>query len=147
MITVKKISIHSLPELIKTSYEGDKDILESQHIAKFTEVEPAAASTFGMIKDMAAEKKLNCYKVVYQKKPIGYFVTFDKFLFSFGINIKFRQKEILTKWWREVVQSLEKNFLCILYPHQQKAIQFLRKNGMVILEVDKENNSVILIHK
>jgi len=34
-----------------------------------------------------------------------------------------------------------------LYPHQQRAIGFLKRNGMIVAEVDKENNSVILIHK
>jgi len=147
MITVKKISINGLPELIKTSYEGDKEILESQHVAQFDNTKDAADSTYGMIKDMAKEKKLICYKVVYQKKSIGYFITFDKFLYSFGINPKFRRKEVLIGWWNQVVKSLEKNFMCILYPHQVRAIQFLKKNGMIVLEVDKENNSVILIHK
>ena len=147
MISVKKISLNNLPELIRTSYEGDKDILATQHVVPFENIDDATTMTFGMIKDMAAEKDLVYYKVVYKKKSIGYFVTFDKFLFSFGINIKFREKDILKGWWQKVVSSLEKNFMCILYPHQARAIEFLKKNGMIVAEVDKVNNSVILIHK
>ena len=147
MITVKKISVYELPTLIRTSYEGDKDILATQHVTPFENVDDATEMTYGMIKDMAVEKKVTHYKVIYQKKAIGYFCTFDKFLFSFGINIKFRKKEVLVGWWQQVVKSLEKNFLCILYPHQKRAIGFLKRNGMIVAEVDKENNSVILIHK
>jgi len=103
--------------------------------------------TYGMILQMAAEKKLNCYKVIYCKKSIGYFVNFENYLFSFGISKKFRKKEVLVDWWRSVVKSLEKNFMCILYPHQTAAIGFLKRNGMVVLEVDTENNAIILMQK
>lgn len=147
MITVKKISVNELPRLIQTSYEGDKDILDTQHVTPFEDIDSAVEMTFGMIKQMATEKKLTHYKVIYRKTAIGYFCTFDKFLFSFGINQKFRKKEVLTGWWQQVVKSLEKNFLCILYPHQKRAISFLKKNGMIVAEVDKENSSIILIHK
>lgn len=147
MITVKKISVNELPVLIRTSYEGDKDILATQHVMPLEDINIAVDITYGMVKQMAAEKKITHYKVIYKKKAIGYFCTFDKFLFSFGINIKFRKKEVLVAWWQQVVKSLEKNFLCILYPHQIRAIEFLKRNGMIVLEVDQRNNSIILIHK
>ncbi len=147
MITVKKISVNELPKLIRTSYEGDKEILATQHVMPFDSIDDAVKMTYGMIKQMSAEKKLTNYKVIYQKKPIGYFSNFDNYLFSFGINKKFRKKEVLVEWWQQVVKSLEKNFMCILYPHQARSIGFLKKNGMIVLEVDHRNNSVILIHK
>lgn len=147
MITVKKISVNELPKLIRTSYEGDSELLATQHVTPFENIDEATSMTYSMIKQMATEKKLTHYKVIYRKKVIGYFSNFDNYLFSFGINKKYRNKDVLVDWWQHVVKSLGKNFLCILYPHQSKAISFLKKNGMIVAEVDKENNSIILIHK
>jgi hypothetical protein len=146
MISIKRISISELPNVILNSYKGDADLLNTQHVFPFEDVESAVDCTFGMIQQMAAEKKLNIYKVICQKKGIGYFVTFDNYLFSFCINIKYRNRDVLTGWWQQVKKSLDKNFLCILYPHQSRAQKFLRKNGMIMLEFDKENNAVILQH-
>ncbi len=147
MVRTKKISAKELPELIRISYEGDAELLATQHVQPMPDIETAVEMTKSQIELMATEKDLTYYKVIVGKRPAGYFATFDNFLFSFGINKEFRKKEVLIGWWGWVKKSLSKNFLCLLYTHQTKAIKFLQKNGMVITEVDNANNCVILIHK
>jgi len=147
MIRTKKISAKEVEPLIRLAYENDADILATQHVKPFDNIVDAVAESKAQIEMMAAEKNLNYYKVLWGKSAVGYFVTFDRFLFSFGINKEYRKKEALTGWWSWVVKSLPQNFMCLLHPHQTKAINFLRKNGMIVAEVDKENDAVLLIHK
>src|SRR5580704_7085609 len=102
MIRLVKISKNEIQELIEIAYKDDQKLLDEYHIAKFTHTYEAVLSTMGMINEMAEQRKLIYWKVLYDKKPIGYVVTFEDFLYSFGINIKFRVKKVLAEWWGSV---------------------------------------------
>jgi hypothetical protein len=144
MVRTKQIPLNELPPLIRLSYEGDNELWETQHAIPFDNIDDAVGLTCHMIEQMAVEKDLSAYKIIWQKKDVGYFVVFDQFLFSFGVNINFRKKDLLIGWWGWVKKYLKNNVLCILYPHQNRALGFLQKNGMKIIDIDKANNAVIL---
>jgi hypothetical protein len=97
----------------------------------------------GMINEMSEQRKLTYYKVLWQKKPIGYVVVFQDFLYSFGINIKFRVSKILSSWWDEVVKALNGRFICMLFSNNTRAIEYLKRRGMRIL--DEKEHSVTLV--
>lgn len=147
MITIKKISKSEIPSLIAISYEGDHELLSKYHSANMhgdVNFPIAVLSTLDTIDEVSKEFKLSYYKVIYQKKPIGYFVTFDNFLHSFGINIKYRNREVLSGWFESVKKVLGKHFVCMLYDINTRAINHLQKQGMRIVHRDEEHKTITL---
>jgi len=145
MVTVKKISVNELPKLIQLTYEGDAELfqyLPGNHTNYMTCVNGELLNIYELAKD----KRLRYYKVIYQKKPIGYFVTFENHLYSFSINIKFRKKDILLDWWKELKKTLNKGFSCHLEERNERAIKFLEKNNMKVVDKNEEYKIVTLIN-
>ena len=147
MVTIKKISVNNLPNLVYLSYLGDDEFLSkySPHIKdEDSSLVTSVNGELYFIYEMGQTKKLNYYKVIYQKKPIGYFVTIaDDWLYSFSINIKYRKKDLLVNWWKQIEKTLKKEFYCCLYEKNDRAISFLTKNGMK--EKERENNTILFV--
>jgi hypothetical protein len=146
MITIKKISLNELPPLVQYSYLDDYDLFDEYFTGADNYMGCVNAQLI-MIYEMAGSTRMNYYKVIYQKKAIGYVVSFENCLYSFCINIKYRKKDILLNWWDKVNKVMNKNFICSLYKQNERAIKFLQKNGMEIVEEDAENQIVTLIKK
>jgi len=148
MITIKKISKSELPKLVAISYERDEELFEKYHsktmyVGKINFPQSVLA-TLDIIDDASQQFKLSYYKVIYQKQPIGYFVTFGDYLYSFGISMKFRKKDILVGWFLGVKKVLGKQFKALLYEHNTRAISHLEKQGMTIVDIDNETKIVTL---
>lgn len=144
MITIKKISINEIPELVKMSYEKDEDFFTKYYANNSSYMACVNAELF-KIYEMAESEKLNYYKVIYQKKAIGYVITFGDFLYSFCINIKYRKKEILLHWWDKIQKLMPKKFGCYLYKKNERAIEFLKKNRMKVIDENNEIGTVTLM--
>lgn len=107
----------------------------------------AIESTFGMIYTASRIKKLSNYKVLYQKQPIGYVVTYEgNFLYSYAIAPKFRKKNILIDWWHEIKKILDRDFATMVYDNNHRAVKFLEKNGMKVAARDNEKGIITLIN-
>jgi len=143
MITIKKISKSELPKLVAISYERDEELFEKYHIGKMN-FPQSVLSTLDLIDEASQQFKLSYYKVIYQKQPIGYFVTFGDYLYSFGISMKFRKKDILVGWFLGVKKVLGKQFKALLYENNTRAISHLEKQGMKIVDIDNETKIVTL---
>jgi hypothetical protein len=147
MIELKQISLDELEDAISISYLGDEDLFDKYHVDPFFTFEDCVESTFEMVKENSKYKECYYYKVLFEDTEIGYVVTYKECLFSFGINIEYRRKSILIEWWSKVKEVLDETFLCMLYDNNTRAIDFLKKNGMI--EIDNkilEDNIVILIN-
>lgn len=147
MITIKKISINELPPLVYFAYAGDDDFFDKYSAHEVPENAKHIGHTnseLALIYDMRQSFKLCYYKVIYQRKAIGYFVSFDGNLYSFAINKAFRKKDILLHWWQKIRQTLSKDFLCMLSLKNERAISFLKKNRMAVIEEDVENDTIVL---
>lgn len=146
MITIKKISINELPKLVALSYEKDEEFFAKYHGDNSTYIACVNAELLN-IYQMAEKHKMDYYKVVYMKKPIGYFVACDDIcLYSFSINMRFRKKEILIKWFSEIKKQMKTGFWCCLYQKNTRAISFLEKNRMKIVETNDDNKTVTLVN-
>ena len=143
MITIKKISKSELPKLVAISYERDEELFDKYHIGKMN-FPQAVLSTLDLIDDASQKLNLSYYKVIYQKKPIGYFVTFGNYLYSFGIAMSYRKKDILVGWFLAVKKVLGKQFKAVLYQNNTRAISHLEKQGMKIVDIDEETKIVTL---
>ena len=132
--------------VVLIAYNGDSELMEKYHTKK-CDLQEAVNSTLAMIYTMAKTQKLNCYKVIYQKQPIGYVVYFMNVLYSFGIDIKFRKKDILLHWWDELKSVIGKNFVCRLYRNNTRCIDFLKKQQMEVVDENEEHNYITLLNK
>lgn len=142
MTTIKKISKFELMDLVHIAYDGDTDLFEKYHIGKVN-LQLAVLKTMVLIEDAAKKKKLSYYKIIHNKTPIGYFVTYDNCLYSFGVSIKYRCKDVLVKWWTQVKSVLGKTFEAMLYENNTRAISFLERQGMKI--INKDANKVVTL--
>lgn len=136
MIHIKKISITELPELVELSYKDDVDLLEKYHVAKM-DLRKAVMSTLVMIGETAKNYQLQYYRVMDKKTPIGYFIIFNECLYSFAINIHYRTKVVLTNWWKQVLNVLGDHFMCSLNPNNTRAVKFLERQGMKVIQKDE----------
>lgn len=132
-----------MPPLIRISYEGDNDLMDKYHIAKY-DLDGAVKSTVQMVDDAEEVQPLKYHEVLLQKKAIGYFITFKNCLYSFGIGLKYRIKDILIEWFAEVKKELGDTFICMLYDNNTRAIHHLQKQGMKIIAINKENKIITL---
>ena len=146
MVELVKISKFELPTVIKIAYEGDDDLLDKYHVDKY-DIMGAVASTLHMIHKTVEweDMEMDYFKVMYNETPIGYICTYPNNLYSFGINKEYRTKEILIDWWGKVVQQLGEGFITMLYPNNTRAINFLKKQGMKLVD-DVEENCTTLIY-
>jgi hypothetical protein len=104
----------------------------------------AVLSTLDLIDDASKKFKLSYYKLIYKKQPIGYFVIFGEYLYSFAIGMSFRKKEVLSRWFEEVKSELPPRFKAMLYENNTRAINHLQRQGMKIIDHDKETNIITL---
>lgn len=146
MVELKKISKFDLPKAVRIAYEGDAELFEKYHVGKF-DLDGAVASTLNMIFQMVEweDLEMDYYSVMFNGEAIGYICTYPNNLYSFGINKKYRKKEVLLDWWEAVKSIFNGKFITMLYPNNTRAIRFLKKMGMV--EVDGvENNCITLLN-
>jgi hypothetical protein len=142
MVSIKRVSINELDNLIMISYKDDLEGLEKYHIKPFT-LEEAVYCTMKMVLDEAKEAKFIYYKILYNQKAIGYFVITNQVLFSFCINIHYRKPRIILEWWQKLEGLFGEIFLTAVYSNNTRALNFLIKRGMKVLS--NENNIVKLI--
>lgn len=146
MVNIIKISKFDLSKVIKIAYEGDEDLLEKYHVDKF-DLMGAVAKELSIIFNTVEweDTEMDYYKIMYNDVEIGYMCTYPNNLYSFGINKEYRTKEILTDWWNKVKGIMGEKFITMLYPNNKRAINFLKKQGMI--EVDGvEDNCVTLLN-
>lgn len=144
MIRVAKISFGQLPRLVELAYENDQDLFDKYHL-KPMGLDDCVKSTMSLIEDVAAEKKLLYYKILWQNEPIGYFIIYDNVLYSYAIGVKYRKKNILVAWWEEIKKMMPDIFATGVYENNTRAIEFLEKQGMKVAE--RKNNIVTLLNK
>jgi hypothetical protein len=136
MVRSVKISRPQLTKLVQISFEGDKELVDTYHVRSGMNLEVCVNSTLHTIKDTSRLYDLKYFKVLQDSTPIGFYVTGKDFLYSFGININWRKKEILKQWWNLICTELKYDFCCMLYAKNTRAISFIKRNNMQIIEDD-----------
>ena len=146
MITFEQIQPEDLQPLVALAYWEDYELLEKYHVRKFGSVEAAVEQTVIMIAEMEMRIPMNYYKIMWNGGPAGYMVTFENCLYSFGIKMQYRLRHILTEWVAKVQEMMEHHFKCYLYKNNTRAIEFCKKQGMIIIEENLEENFVTLLN-
>lgn len=142
---IEQVNIEQLKEYVELVYRGDDDLLNTYHINPPYTFEEGVEETMRAIKNVVEQTPTGCYGVIKDGEKIGYFVSFVNNLYSFGISIEKRTKEILAEFWNKIVETISKEFICVLYRNNTRAINWLEKCGMEKSDIEIEDNSVILV--
>lgn len=78
----------------------------------------------------------------YEGQEIGYFAWLPGLLISFGVNIHYRKKKVLTAVWDMITETIGTDFSCILYTRNRRAINWLQRCGMQVFG----ENLTLLLH-
>lgn len=145
-VLLTKIKPEEVQPYIWLAFRDDEDLLGNIHISPGT-LDHCAGHTFESIKKEADFYKndIEFYVVSCDGAHIGYTIVIKNEkkpneLYSFGINIKYRQKDILVAWLSEVSKLLEYFYYIVLWSKNTRAIQFFEKNGFSVLRDKKYLN-------
>lgn len=75
-------------------------------------------------------------------EKIGFYAWVPGLLISFGVNIEYRTKDVLTEVWDGILREMGDGFSVVLYTKNTRAIQWLERCGMRVFG----ENLTILIH-
>ena len=146
MTELHEIYLSDLPGYVKIAFDGDSDLLSNIHISPGS-LDHCVDNTMGMIMENASfyDKDMRVFRVERGDEVIGYTVVIinekaPNELYSFGINIKYRKKDILLCWLSEVEKILGKPYYIVLWSKNQRAIDFFEKNGFLVLRNSKYLN-------
>jgi hypothetical protein len=133
MVELRKIEPGGLGAMIHEAFKDDWALIRTYHLVNGN-LANCVRSTFKEIDKVAQQVECTDYGVYWLGKPIGFTVLSYKMLVSFGINIQYRRKEIILHWWNLVNQHLGPEFVTWLYKKNDRAIDFLKRNGMEVQE-------------
>ncbi len=138
MVRLEEIEFSELPKYVYKAFKADTELLEKWHIHR-GDAKSCTQHTLATIENMALTEDFRYYAVMLNKSGIGFTVVGENFLYSFGIAIKHRNKEIINVWWELIKGLLGKEFGALLWTKNKRVIDFLIKNGM---QIAKETNLV-----
>ncbi len=119
---LEEIPLTDLFPYIQIAFDGDSH-LHIYHISDSN----YATHTYHEICKTAEILSLTCYKV----GEYGFTVTSPGLLYSFGINVKHRDKKTLESWFFNL-RNILGSFDCCLHAKNSRAINHLVKQGMEI---------------
>ena len=137
MVTISRITKKKANKLIEFSFLGDTDLVEQYHAVN-DNMQDSILHTIERIDICSMAYELKFYKVEVDNESAGFFVIGDNFLYSFGLNIRFRKKDILLQWWAMVCAELKPNFICMMNKKNTRGINFLKKQGMIVISNGNE---------
>lgn len=139
MICFIEIDFDGLKPLVELGFGEDPDLMD-----KYQQLDTDFVVTVNRnienIKSAVGLFELRFFKVLYEDVVIGFTVLSfkEKILYSFGINIKYRVGGILASWFEKVNELLGYEFSCILWNKNTRAINHLVRQGMKIIDMNKE---------
>jgi len=141
---IVRIPVNGLQEFVSVAFEEDSDLLTEY--SDYSTMEELIQTNVANTVELAKTKEVKCYGMFLEQTPIGFTVLSEKMLYSFGINIYCRQKDIKTGWLNWLNSVFDNNFVVCLYRKNTRAINYFLKNGFE--EFNKDDKVVYLItHK
>lgn len=144
-MTAKTITYSQLEPAVRIAFEGDKEMF------KFYDKKAAVSTLDELVSDVV--RKLKDYsevfpdttiKTVIEKgKTVGYIVFKEETLISFGLSMEYRQRKYLNDLFSLIKKELRGRFVCMLWSRNIRAVKFLMKNGLKILDTNPEVTTLI----
>lgn len=142
MLKVVPISAAEIERFMLIGFMDDRDLLTTYH-HKPGDLQSCVKATMKNVTECAALITLQYYKLECDGKPIGFTITGPNILYSFGINIRYRKKEIVLEWLEKMRALLNDDFRVVLYNVNTRAIRFFMRNGMENIYQDKEYTCLV----
>ena len=141
-MVVKKINIIELPIFINAAFENDEELIGLYDKSVEVEtIEDICINVFEKIASLSGSTELRGVSI--DGNNIGFFVFNPGYLISFGINVEYRNKKVLSDFWALIKKELGGTFQCALFSVNVRGINWLKKCGMNIIF----ENLTILQHK
>jgi hypothetical protein len=136
-LIARKITYSQLEKAIQVAFEEDTKIVElydpNVEVKSIDDVVKSISEKIFEIKDLCI-----C-KGVYEKgKLIGYYVYTDMLLISFSLASQYRTRGHLREFFGMIRKDLGKKFVCRLWNKNIRAIKWLLKNDLEVIE-DKDD--------
>lgn len=131
LVALDVVYIHmaDLEKFVTIAFKDDTDFIELYHFQDKTMDELITNNVKNII-EFAKDKEVKCYGIFLEQTPIGFTVLTDTMLYSFGINVYCREKEIVLKWFNWIKKIFENKFWVVLYRENTRAIKFFTRNGL-----------------
>lgn len=156
MISVSLVEIQQkeLSKYIAIAYAGDERMQQEYHTLRGT-LEEQVEYTYQQSIDGADKYKRKYFRIELEEDStytaIGYSVlVFDKIkmLYTFGININFRQDNIKTLWLEVVANVFDRDFYIVtLRLINKRAIRFFEKKGFSVKLQEEEPEDYYVLWK
>lgn len=128
-----------LRRCIEIAFEDDDKLVSDYHIIGVT-YEDCVDDTYARIINESKLSKLDWHILCSNENYIIGFLVLSlehNILYSFGINIHNRKK-YSQELFEKVCELTENSFSCGLYTKNTRAIEYLLRNGMVIVRIDED---------
>ena len=137
---IARISIDDLQEFVSIAFKEDSELLTEY--SDYSTMEELILTNVENTKELAKTKEVKCYGMFLEQTPIGFTVLSEKLLYSFGINVYCRQKEVKAIWLNWLKRVFDNDFCVVLYRKNTRAINYFLKNGF---EEFSEDDKVIYL--
>lgn len=134
--------LEEIGQYVENAFNGDINLLNTFHTSPGT-LQHCVDNTMEFIHENAAYYKddIEFYAVILDGVAIGYTVIIrneqiPNELYSFGINIKHRRKDILLAWLKTIREKIGVPYYIVLWSKNTRAINFFERNGFA---VEREN--------
>ena len=142
MVSLTAINDIELNKCIRLAYENDADLIKyyDRTVLVHNNDEMIADTYNKLIQYPSYFSNCSSLAVMYENKPIGFVYKNDNpnLLVSFSVGSEYRKKPILSDLFNNIVNSFDGSFVCYLYEHNTRAINWLKKCGMIV-ESEKNN--------
>lgn len=127
---IRRVDISELTELVSIALKEDEKLISKYHFQDRT-IEELILNNIKNIEELAKTKEVKCYGIYLEEvNPIGFTVTSEKLLYSFGINVYCREAAIKAAWFMWLRKHFDNNFVVCLYRENTRAINFFLRNGL-----------------
>lgn len=126
---IEKIEISDLYEFVSIGLKEDEDLINKYHFQD-ENMQMLIENNIKNITELAVTKPVVCYGLFLEGQAIGFSVICERLLYSFGINVYCRQREIVLEWFKGIRLIMKDNFVVCLYRENTRAIDFFTRNGL-----------------
>lgn len=137
--------------VLNECFETDSELVDKWHICAPSDVNTCVRRTYYDLKNSPSLKFYVIHCITEDTDEIaGFFGTEHidgvRFMTSFFIKPKYRNKETLSYFWDSVEDKTGMNFITAIYAHNTRAQRFLEKNNFKLirtLDVGEKSDALV----
>lgn len=132
-------------KVVKECFKTDLELCEKWHIISPNKAYKCAWRT---VIDLENTNNLHFYVMKEGDEIAGFFgtesVQGENYLTSYFVKPKYRNKEMITIFWKFVKEKIGDYFLTMIYAKNLRAKKFLEKSGFMFLDSLHEENEILV---